>query len=201
MSNELLKAITVTAEVMGRELSADSLDLFERELSIYPLADVLKALERVRREVRHGLNIADVVDRIPGGHPGVEEAWAIVSKALNDEGVTMVQTREMCTAFGVALGLQNDEVAARMAFKEIYQRETAEARARGDVRPKWTVSLGHDAARREGPLRAAVEAGRITLEQAQRFLPAPLVVSGEVATLVATAVKRLANETDRRGDS
>lgn len=95
------------------------------------------------------------------GRPGVEEAWAMAFRAT-DEAATIVWTDEMSEAFGVArpLLLAGDEVAARMAFKESYQRLVDEARAER-VQVKWSATLGHDTTGRNAALLPHVQAGRI----------------------------------------
>jgi hypothetical protein len=115
---------------------------------------------------------ADIIGRLAAqdGRPGAEEAWATVSQTLNSEGVTIVWTEEMQTAFGTALGLQDDPVAARMAFLEVYRRELADARAHGKP-VKWQVSLGTDPNGREGPLTEAVRMGRLPAAHVERLLP------------------------------
>lgn len=166
---KLSEAMAVTYAAMGQELSDAALAVACRDLESYPLPGVLSALSRCRKELRR-MTLADILDRIPGGHPGVEEAWAICSKALNDERITIVLTDEMSQAFGVALNLQDDPIQARMAFKESYTRLVSLAR---DERTPivWRASLGHDANGREGPLLDAIERGRLPAEYVAKLLP------------------------------
>lgn len=169
--DELIQALAVTAELTGSRLSEGAATVMVDDLSEYPLAQVLGALKKCRRELKGRLTIAEILSRLDDGRPGPEEAWAMLPF---DEATTVVWTDEMARAFGVALPLiqMGDRVAGRMAFKEAYQREVAEARAR-KAPTTWVPSLGHDPHGREAPITAAVQAGRLTFEHAKILLPAP----------------------------
>lgn len=166
---KLVEALAVTYAAVGQEISDAAMEIMARDLSAYPLEGVLHALSRCRKELRR-VTLADILDRIPGGHPNAEEAWAIVARSLNDERVTVVWTDEMSRAFGVALNLQDDPVAARMAFKECYAKEVNQSRNNGTA-PRWHVSLGHDPYGREAPILEAVKCGRLTADYAASLLP------------------------------
>lgn len=167
-SSELLKAILVSAELMGTPISADAARVLESDLSLYPEPQVFKALTRCRRELRGRLTIAEIINRLEDGRPGAEEAWAMLPKSEAD---SVVWTEEMAAAFGVCEGLtERDGIAARMAFREAYTAKVSEARA-NRVSPKWSPSLGHDLHAREAALRTGVEKGRISRDQALRLLP------------------------------
>lgn len=166
---KLHEAIAVTYAAMGQEVSDAALKIMTADLSAYPLDGVLHALSRCRKELRK-VTLSDVIDRVPGGHLGVEEAWALVSKALNDEGATVVWTDQIKDAFFIALELADEPIAARMAFKETYIKAVAIAREAG--RPiVWTPSLGTNAGGREPVLLEAVQKGRLAAVHAKRLLP------------------------------
>lgn len=180
---ELLKALAVCAETTGTELSEAAVRVMAQDLSAYPHAQVMGALSKCRREVRKGLTLADILSRLDDGRPGPQEAWATVAPALQNESVTIVWTDEMSSAFGVALDIEGDKVAARMAFLEAYN--SLVQMARDAKRPViWSVSLGHDRHGRDGPLLDAVAKGRLSLEHVT-----PLLI-GETAPSEA---KRLAD--------
>ncbi|QOJ34058.1 MAG: hypothetical protein HRU82_03435 [Nitrospira sp.] len=166
---ELAKAVAATFAVVGQEMPDIGLATIVSELQGYPLGDVLKALTRCRKELRK-ITLADIIDRIPSGHPGIEEAWAMIAGLLGDEDRSVVWTEEMAEAYGVARHLAHDKVAARLAFKESYSKAVAEARDQKRP-PKWRVSLGHDPHGRQGALEEAVRLGRIPAEHAQKLLP------------------------------
>lgn len=164
----LAKAVIVTAEVMGHELSPLAAEAMARELAAYPSRSVLDALRRCQRELSGRLTLAAVLQRIEDGHPGAEEAWAIASKALS-EAATIVWTDEICEAYSVASGLltQGDAVAARMAFRETYTRLLQEARDKRQA-PRWTASIGTD--KEADPIVVAVEKGRLAADYARRLV-------------------------------
>lgn len=185
----VVQAVLVTCELIGQQISDAAVRAMVEELSKYPESDVLESLSRCRREVRTRLlTMSDVLDRLPGSHPGAEEAWAIVSAAIGPRGleredVSIVWTDEMREAFGVALPLGEDKVAARMAFKEAYTARVSVARANRQ-RPQWAVSLGYDPQGREVAVQQALSKKQISQVQAARLLPPGGVVAPEVLALV-----------------
>ena len=169
-SKRVLQALAVAAELTGTLLSPAAARVFAADLAGYPESQVLGALNRCRKELRGKLTLADVLSRLDDGRPGAEEAWAY--HVPKNEAVTVVWTDEIREAWGVALPLlqENDEIAARMAFKERYQAEVQ--RARDEKRPiRWTPSLGHDAAGRESALMDAAERGRLPIAYVRSVLP------------------------------
>ncbi len=189
----IVEHLAATLAAMGRELSDVALEIMARDLAAYPEPAVLEALARCRRELRC-LTLADVLDRLPGGHPGAEEAWAICARCLNDEAQTVVWTQQMASAFGVALGLQGDPVAARMAFKEVYAASVARVRLEGRM-PVWTISPGTDKSGRELTILEALEKERISVDYARATLPYHREDEGlnaRMHELADRSVKRLA---------
>lgn len=162
------KALAVTAEVCGAELTAAAVDVMLADLSEYPEVAVLDALKRVRREHKGRLVLAAIIERIDDGRPGVEVAWAMVPRSERD---TAVLTTEMLHALSAAQPLldEGDEIAARMAFKEAYTKVVELARANG-VSVRWQASIGWDANGRAAPLGEAVRIGRLSLAQAEQYV-------------------------------
>lgn len=116
--------------------------------------------------------IIKIIDAlIPDGRLGADEAWAMYPK---DERSSAVISNEMAEAMRDARGLleRGDEIAARMAFRDAYNRIVEANRARG-IPPQWFPSLGHDPEGREQALKAAVEKGRIGQDQATALIPPP----------------------------
>lgn len=165
----LTEAVKGTYAVIGQSMTDTELAIIVSDLAVYPPTAVLTALTRCRRELKR-ITLSDIIDRIPGGHPGVEAAWAMVSTVIRDEQASIVWTDEMRQAYGVAMALADDPVAARMAFKESYLAQIGEARARGQL-VKWSVSLGWDKQRREIVVKEAVEKGRLTHASALAYCP------------------------------
>lgn len=188
-SKALLEAVAVTAELCGRVFSEPAARVFVSDLAAYPERQVLGALTRCRKEVKGLLTVQDVVSRLDDGRPGVEEAWAMIPRT---EAETAVWTTEASQAFGVAVRLLDagDEVAARMAFKETYASMVAQARDAGEP-VQWHVSLGWSESGREGVIAEAVRLGRLTPDDAQRYLPAPLANTATKAKALS-AVTRIA---------
>ena len=175
MKPSILKAIAVTAELTGTELSEAALRVMAGDLDAYPEAAVLRALDRCRRELKTRLTLAAVLERIEGqdGRPGADEAWAIALGAL-DEADTVVWTEEIAQAFDVARPIleARDKVGARVAFRDAYERMVREAREAGQ-QGRWVASIGHDASRRDAALTQAVQRGRIAGESVAHLLAAP----------------------------
>lgn len=166
---ELIKAIAVTAELTGTELSAAAARVMCEDLSAYPPEQVMRSLQRCRRELKGRLTVAEIIARIDDGRPGPNEAWAMLPKS---EEETVIWTEEMARAAGVANPLiaAGDQIAARMAFIEAYQREMTQARAER-LPPKWRVSLGSDLSMRERVIGEAVRKGLISTGHAKTLLP------------------------------
>ena len=171
-SVEVLKAIAATAELTGTELSEAALLVFESDLACYSDEQVLAALTRCRRELRGRMTVADVVDRIAsiGNHPTANEAWGLVL-ASRDESDTVVWTEQIAEAAGIAQPVldSGDEVGARMAFRDAYDRILRER----PEKPRWFASMGSDPGRRTAALDRAVRAGLLTQSHAAGLLPAP----------------------------
>lgn len=202
IDSEILKAVAVTAELTGTEITEMAAKVFAMDLAEYPKAAVMTALTRCRRELRSRLTLADVLLRITeqDGRPSADEAWALCPMS---EDATAVITDEISAALAVAQPLidAGDKIAARMAFKSAYERQVDEARQQN--RPvKWWASLGHDKAGREPVIRQAVQQGRLSRDQALKHLPrlddAPLDMAGQkqLATIRATLLPHTRTPSD-----
>ena len=188
----LHEAIAATAELCGQPLSRPALAMIALDLDGYPPDHVLGALRRCRSEHKGRLTVEAIISRLDDGRPGAEEAWAMMPKS---ESASVVWTDEMAEAFGVASALldEGDAIAARMAFREVYQRLVSEARV--TRKPTvWRPSLGWDFAGRETALRAAVEKRRITADRAQALLPAGRFSEDSKALPAPDYAKRLAGK-------
>lgn len=112
--------------------------------------------------------------QVADGRPGAEEAWSIAVTGL-DERATIVWTPEIAEAWGVARPVMQlgDEVGARMAFRQAYERIVAAARMRR-LPVQWLVAEGHDPAERARAVQAAAELGRVVIGGDElAALPAP----------------------------
>jgi hypothetical protein len=182
--------IQATAELCGQPLSKMALAVLVMDLDGYPPQQVIGALRRCRREHRGRLTAEAIVSRLDDGRPGVEEAWSMIP---HSEAGSVVWTDEMAAAFGAASPLLalGDHIAARMAFREVYQAAVSRAR---DARtpPVWRPSLGWDAAGRETALREAVEKGRLGIEHARLCAPDGRLEDAKPALPAPGYVKKLA---------
>lgn len=167
--------LTATMQVYGGHLGSGSLAIWWAALAPCSLAEVRAGLSAHVTDPgagRFAPKPADVIARIADqdGRPGADEAWA---QCPLDEAVTTVWTDEARLAFfdgAYQVLADGDRIAARMAFKDAYQRHVAAARrARRPV--AWSVSLGHDVGGREAVLLSAVERGRLPREQVVGLLP------------------------------
>lgn len=109
--------------------------------------------------------------KLMDGRPGVEEAWAIALTS-QDEADTVVWTSEMAEAFAICMPVlqAGDEVGARMAFKDAYNRLVAAARLAGKP-AAWNASLGWDMRKREAAIGRAHVAGLLAAPAVHALLP------------------------------
>ena len=166
----------------AKPLTEGQVAMFFRSCAAYSLEHVRAALDAHVRDPQRGRFPpvpADVIAQLQAaaendGRPGPEEAWAIARRAT-DEAATVVWTAEMAQAWSVAIPLlgSRDDVGARMAFREAYQRLVAEARA-GGTPPRWSASLGWDEQQRAQAIGQAVQLGYLPREELLA-LPAPKV--------------------------
>ena len=141
MSEDLVKALAVTAALTGTELTEIQLEAMVRELSAYPLDAVLEALRRCSREVKYRLTLADVIQRIDDGYPSPEAAWSLVPKS---EWESAALCPPMATALAEVSGwMDDDPTGARIAFMRRYKELVQEARSLGAL-PVWYASPGFD---------------------------------------------------------
>lgn len=189
MSEAVLKAIAVTCELTGTNLSEAAARVLASDLLAYPEGQVLKALNRCRKELKGRLTIADVIARLEDGRPGAEEAWAMLPR---DEASSVVWTEEMSAAWGVALPLLHagDQVAARMAFLERYRTLVQSAREHAK-QVKWMPSLGTNPLDRERVLLEAAELGRLPAEHVAGLLPHTTVQAADVLKQIQQKAQKL----------
>lgn len=173
--SDVLKALVVTAELTQTTLSKPALLAMESDLEGYPKDAVMRALTRCRKELTGKLSLATIIERIEDadGRPGANEAWALALKYF-DESQTVVINEEIRQACAAARPVfeSGDEVGARMAFRDAYERIVGEARTHGQ-RTQWFPSLGDDKDSRAVVLTEAVARGMLAPSQVAGLLPAP----------------------------
>lgn len=187
---DLIALVKATYVAIGQDITDIGLRLIVQDLQPYPEAEVRKALERCRRELRR-ISLADILDRMPRvSHPGVETAWSIVGPMLRDESRTVLWTTVMAEAAGAAFALADDPIAARMAFKESYEQRVGEARA-ASQQPVWVVSLGTDRHRHNEVIEDSVKRGLLSRDYAEKLLRRDIEDEQATAVLEQIHVRRL----------
>lgn len=161
----------------GQSLPAAAKAMWFRALGAYPLEAVRAALDAHLGDPDRGRFLpmpADVLAQLAGfdGRPGAEEAWSIAVRA-GDEADTVVWTAETAEAFGIARPVlaAGDEVGARMAFREAYERLVTASR-REHRAAAWRVSEGFDPERRDRVIAESVARGLLSSSD-YPALPAP----------------------------
>lgn len=163
------KLMTATLAVYEKPVNPDVISIWWNALSEHEFADVRDAFSvHIKRgefapRPAHIISILNVAR--PDGRLSADEAWAMIPR---DESESVVMTTEMAEAFGIAKPLLDakDQIAARMAFKQAYER-ILEANRMSGVAPKWFPSLGHDKAGRELVIFEAVRLGRLGQDHAK----------------------------------
>lgn len=193
-SQEFVDLLTVTLSVYGASVTAPAVSIWFAALRRYSLTDVKRALSEHAQNPGAGKfapKPADIIGFLQDqdGRPGAEESWARLSRAIGDEGATVVLTSEERAAFFVADAIADDKIAARMAFKEAYTHAVHAARAAGHP-VEWGFILGHYPAERETALIEAVEQGKITAERVVPLLPYRDDTDPRVKALLESTVER-----------
>lgn len=176
-AQKIIEAIAVTAELTSTQLSAAAMEALALDLmGEYQEPAILQALSRCRRELTGRLTQSAIIERIDqeDGRPQSSEAWGIAVESF-DEAATVVLNDEIGQALAIARPVMDagDEVGARAAFREAYDRIVRKNRAAG-VPVKWFPSLGHDPALRVDAILLAESRGLLTRSQASAYLPAPM---------------------------
>ena len=188
MKERTAQQIAVTWELLNGQVSDAVMEMLLEQFSAYDDSALLKALAKCRAECRGRITPADIISRIDDGRPGVEEAWAIADRARKDENATIVWTDDIAFTFGKIRHME-DDIAARMAFKEAYLRACDDSRDAG-CEAVWTASLGSYDSRR-GPLLEAVRLGRLRESTARQLFPELPEVAKNAPALPAPESKAL----------
>src|SRR6185437_7747274 len=164
---------------MGDEPSTERLLVYADDLRDIPQDRLARAFQRARKEYEYPkLPPIAFIRRMAGadamndGRPGPEEAWARMPKGEHAEEDSIVWCEEERAAYNACrnLLLSGDQIGARMAFKERYERELAGARSQ-QRSVQWVLSAGFNIEHRLATLAAAVHEKRMTLENALNFVP------------------------------
>lgn len=160
--------LAATAEAMGQVISENTVALMVADFRCFSKHQLKEALHRVRMECTGKLTPKAVLDQLDAiqGRLGADEAFALVLKAT-DETQTVVWTDEIAQAWTACAPMLKgrDQVGARMAFKQAYERIVQDARAQLK-RPVPAVSLGSDQKLRIVAVDLAHKHGRLPLDMA-----------------------------------
>jgi hypothetical protein len=160
-----------TFEVYGTKLTAAAIMIWANSMERYSLVSLKAALSYHIQNSPYAPKPSDLIHIMQAhdGRPSADEAWAMIPR---NESASAVLSQEMLTAMQSAQPLlnENDQVAARMAFKESYSRLVNESRQTS--RPvEWFPSLGDDKYGREAVIQEAVRLGRISAIHGKKLLP------------------------------
>lgn len=170
--------LTILAEAFGEGLTEQRQEIYCGGLADIGQERLDVAFRRARYELKWFPKLAELRELagiLPGasdGRRGPEEAWARMPKGERMEDDSVVWCEEERLAYFACrdLLIGGDQVGARMAFKERYERELAEARFQG--RPvRWSLSAGFDIEHRLTTLASAVQETRMTVKSAMKYVP------------------------------
>ena len=193
---------------LGDDVSPQRLVLYASDLCDLPRERLVEAFARARKEYEYPkLPPIAFIRRLAGagpasdGRPGLEEAWARMPKGERMEDDSVVWCEEERIAYGAcrSLLLEGDLIGARMAFKERYEKELAEARSMGTP-VQWSMSAGYDVEHRLSALASAVQQKRLSLDAALNFVSlerrddfARMLPPAEAKGLLTGKVEKLPN--------
>ena len=149
-------------ETYGKTLTTTTLAIFFDVLKEYSFEQVRDGLKNHLKDPKAGSFVprpSDIVRFLTidpsDGRVGSDVAWSMIP---HSESESTAWTDEIAGAYGVCLALinQGDLTAARMAFREEYNRLVKQARIE-EKEVKWIVSLGEDESGRESAIIKARE--------------------------------------------
>jgi len=201
----LVDEITALAEAFGEGLTGERITIYAKALEDVPAEQLRQAIRVAIRELKWFPKVAELRElagilsgTVDDGRPGPEEAWARMPKGDHMEDDSVVWCEEERIAYGAcrSLLLEGDQIGARMAFKERYEKELAESRSQGK-RVQWSMSAGYDVEHRLATLAKAVCDKRLSLNSALNFVPgerqndfAQMLPPGEARGLLAGKVEK-----------
>ncbi len=175
----IINQVSGLAVIFGTEINERRLESYAEHLADIPKERLQQAFWTAGRDLKFFPKLAELrelagafPDLATDGRPGPEEAWARMPKGERMEEDSVVWCEEERTAYSACRSLlsNGDLIGARMAFKERYEKDLAEARSQR--RPvQWTMSVGFDVEHRLTTLATAVQEKRMSLESALNFVP------------------------------
>ncbi len=160
--DKFFNLINVCAVSYRQKIEEAQIAIYWELLSEYEFHDVEQAFKKHLQTNKFFPAISEIIEHIPAAqkssHIGADEAWSIAKVAMNDAN-TVVTTDQIIEAWGIAYPLysERDETAARMAFRDAYNRIIKTA----PENPKWFASTGGDKAQIAGVIAKAIALGRL----------------------------------------
>jgi hypothetical protein len=177
MSQSLKKMIATISAEYGVTFEPVKIALWANGLQCFPDHIIERAVYAHIQNPDRGRfapRLAEIIGNCDALSPGAkwlgaEEAW---SQMPRGEGESAMLTNEAAEALAAANDLiaAGDKVAARMAFKEAYERLVAKAKMEGR-RPAYFFSAGRDMDGREKVLVDAVRNNLIAADHVPKLLP------------------------------
>jgi hypothetical protein len=171
--------LTFLAEAFGEPLTEQRQEIYCGGLADIQQDRLQVAFRRALYELKWFPKLAELrqlagasIDALADGRPGPEEAWARMPKgdSLEEDSVVWCEEERIAYSACRPLLLEGDQIGARMAFKERYEKEVTEARSQAKP-ARWTMSAGYNVGHRLTTLAAAVEENRMTVKNALEFVP------------------------------
>ena len=163
--------LAATIEATGGEAKPQVVAMMVADFRTYTKHELREALHRLRQsgEKLTPKTLLDQLDALHG-RLGADEAFALVLQA-QDEAQTVVWTDEVVQAWTAIAPMMRgrDQVGARMAFKQAYERIVQDARVMRK-KPEPVVSIGADPELRYVAVTRAYEQGALPLALAQAAL-------------------------------
>lgn len=187
MSKAQIKSILSREFIFyGAQTSEMQIEMWADELKGFDLQEITSAIGKHRKEARkYPPTPAEVISKI-FGFPSADEAWSSIPTG---EEQSVCWCEEMSEAYGDVYGLirSGDHIAARMAFKDSYNRRVLESKAKMK-KPTWTLSLGTDKEGQKIAIRQAYERGLLSAEKAVSYDPTlKLIETGGQKRLLLTS--------------
>lgn len=159
--------------VSNKQPSNNAVNASFETLMDYELVHIQKALMQHRRKCKFAPTPFDIIELLETNNkrPLADEAWSMCPLSEDD---TTVWTEEMAEAFAIAYPLlqDGDKIGARMAFKAAYDR-ICNLSSLQSKPIHWKVSIGYDKTMIESVVQRAIELGRLTHQQAVKYIPVP----------------------------
>lgn len=171
-----MQVLANLAEYYDKTLTANQLQMYAHDLKLLEIHEIEKAALLYRSDAANNFfplpaKLISLIEK-DDGRPGTEEAWMLAPKNENSSAYV---NNEIMSSWAIAAGIlkeTKDHIAARMAFKESYEKTVRENRV-NKIKPNWWLSRGGGYDRESADKRAiqhALEQKRILIDDAKKYL-------------------------------